>query len=109
MEIVALWQELLLVDKVGIDDNFFDLGGHSLLLTRVHSRLSQMIEKELTIVDLFRFPTVRSLSKFLNEDTGRNESTGDTFRKIQERANKQRQAFKRRDLDRRKQTLKSVL
>jgi amino acid adenylation domain-containing protein len=107
-EIAALWQELLLVDKVGIDDNFFDLGGHSLLLTRVHSRLSLIVEKELTIVDLFRYPTVRSLSKFVSEEIGKNDYAVETFRKIQERANKQRQAFKRRDLDKRKQMLKPV-
>ncbi len=91
--IAAVWQEFLHLDKTGINDNFFDLGGHSLLLTQIHSRLSKMYQdkKELTIVDLFRFPTIHSLAKYIGEDEKQNPI--DTFQKIQTRANKQRQAF----------------
>jgi amino acid adenylation domain-containing protein len=92
--IASVWQELLHVQKVGINDNFFDLGGHSLLLTQVHSRLSDMYDKELTIVDLFRFPTIHSLAKFLGDN--RKQEVSDNYQKIRERANKQRQVYQSR-------------
>ncbi len=92
--IASVWQELLHVQKVGINDNFFDLGGHSLLLTQVHSRLSDMYDKELTIVDLFRFPTIHSLAKFLGDN--RKQEISDNYQKIRERANKQRQVYQNR-------------
>jgi len=98
--IAATWQEFLRLDKVGINDNFFDLGGHSLLLTRVHSRLSEIVgqQKELTIVDLFRYPTIYSLAKYIDED--KKTQFNDTHRQIRLRAAKQRQAFSRRPFNR---------
>jgi amino acid adenylation domain-containing protein len=91
--IAAIWQEFLGLDKIGIHDNFFDLGGHSLLLTQVHSRLAELYgnRKEITIVDLFRYPTLHSLSKYIGEE-GKSQNM-DSYRKIQDRASKQRQAF----------------
>ncbi|NIM16912.1 MAG: amino acid adenylation domain-containing protein [Candidatus Aminicenantes bacterium] len=91
--IAAVWQEFLRLGKVGINDNFFDLGGHSLLLTQVHSRLSEMYKnrKDLTIVDMFRYPTIHSLAKYIGEDE--KKQPADMYQKIQARANKQRRAF----------------
>jgi hypothetical protein len=103
--IAALWKELLRLEKVGINDNFFDLGGHSLLLTQVHTRLSEKIEskKELTIVDLFRYPTIHSLGKYIEEDDKQGQP-GEIYRKIQDRAAKQRQAFSRKPFKARSRT-----
>ena len=58
----AIWRECLGVAEVGTNDNFFDLGGHSLLLVRVHDRLREQFKAELRLVDLFRFPTVALLA-----------------------------------------------
>jgi amino acid adenylation domain-containing protein len=63
--IAAAWQEVLGVEEVGLDDNFFDLGGHSLLLARVRSRLAARFPGEVSVVVLFRYPTVRSLAEHL--------------------------------------------
>jgi len=103
--IAALWKELLRLEKVGINDNFFDLGGHSLLLTQVHTRLSEKIEnkKELTIVDLFRYPTIHSLAKYMEEDENQGQP-GEIYRKIQDRAAKQRQALSRKPFKARSRT-----
>ena len=49
--------------SVGVNDNFFDLGGHSLLLVKVHVRLQQIFAREISIIDLFRFPTIESLAQ----------------------------------------------
>ncbi|HET9185583.1 MAG TPA: amino acid adenylation domain-containing protein, partial [Solirubrobacterales bacterium] len=64
--IAAVWQEALGVETVGIHDNFFDLGGHSLLLAKVHARLKEVLERELSLVDLFKNPTVSSLAAALS-------------------------------------------
>ena len=95
--IAGIWQEFLHLEKIGINDNFFDLGGHSLLLTQVHSRLSEMYmdKKELTIVDLFRFPTIYTLARHIEEKEKQNQSE-EKYQKIQDRAAKQRQAFSRK-------------
>nr|AGS49935.1 long-chain-fatty-acid--CoA ligase [uncultured bacterium esnapd24] len=64
--IAAAWQEVLGVESVGLDDNFFDLGGHSLLLARLRSRLAGRFPREVSVVVLFRYPTVRSLAEYLS-------------------------------------------
>ena len=64
--IAATWREVLEIERVGLDDNFFDLGGHSLLLVQVHGRLEQALERDLPVVDLFNYPTVRSLARHLD-------------------------------------------
>ena len=61
LKIALLWQELLGREQVGVDDNFFDIGGHSLLVVRLHRQLSQAIAAPIALTDLFRFPTIRSL------------------------------------------------
>lgn len=66
--IVKVWQETLQIDKVGVNDNFFDLGGHSLLIVRVHQQLKERLEKPISLTDLYRFPTIRTLTEFLNAD-----------------------------------------
>ena len=65
-KIAALWQELLGRDRVGIDENFFDIGGHSLLVVRAHRRLTQTIDVPVALTDLFRFPTIRALVAHLS-------------------------------------------
>jgi acyl carrier protein len=65
--LAGIWCAALGLERVGIDDSFFDLGGHSLLLLRVHSRLEAALSRDIPIVELFRYPTIRSLSRFLND------------------------------------------
>lgn len=60
--IAEIWKSALDVDRVGLDDNFFDLGGHSLLMTRVHARLRSTMAATLSLVELFQYPTVRTLA-----------------------------------------------
>ncbi|HWI16712.1 MAG TPA: amino acid adenylation domain-containing protein [Vicinamibacterales bacterium] len=61
-QIAEIWKTALDVDRVGLDDNFFDLGGHSLLLTRVHARLRSTMAATLSLVEMFQYPTVRTLA-----------------------------------------------
>jgi hypothetical protein len=66
-KIAEIWAEVLGCQKVGVEDNFFDLGGHSILLVRLQGILKDSIAPHLEIVDLFRYPTVRSLAKVLRQ------------------------------------------
>jgi acyl-coenzyme A synthetase/AMP-(fatty) acid ligase/acyl carrier protein len=65
-QLAEVWSEILRVDRVGIRDNFFDLGGHSLLLIRVHSRLRQELDADIAVIDLFRYPTIESMASWLD-------------------------------------------
>ncbi|MBN4003641.1 non-ribosomal peptide synthetase [Nostoc sp. LPT] len=65
--IANIWQEVLNVENVGIHDNFFELGGHSLLLVQVHSKLREVFQSDLSILDLFRYPTISSLVDYFNQ------------------------------------------
>ncbi|MBD2775784.1 non-ribosomal peptide synthetase [Iningainema tapete] len=63
--IAQIWQEVLHFEGVGIHDNFFELGGHSLLLLQVHNKLRQIFPADLSILELFRYPTISSLAELL--------------------------------------------
>jgi acyl-CoA synthetase (AMP-forming)/AMP-acid ligase II len=58
-----VWREVLGLGEVGATDDFFALGGHSLLALRVHNRLRESLQLRVSLVDLFRHPTVRSLAR----------------------------------------------
>ena len=64
--IAAAWREVLRLEQVGIDDNFFDLGGHSLLLVQVQSKLRSALGQEVPIVEMFQYPTVRTMATHLS-------------------------------------------
>ncbi len=70
--IADVWREVLGREKVGIHDNFFEVGGSSLLLVRIHARLREVLGREVTMVQLFRHPTVQALARFL--ETAERES-----------------------------------
>ncbi|TFZ02999.1 LLM class flavin-dependent oxidoreductase [Ramlibacter henchirensis] len=63
--IAAIWQEVLGLETVGTTENFFDLGGHSLLVVQVQRRLREATGQEVAITDMFRLPTIRALAAHL--------------------------------------------
>ncbi|GCE15702.1 non-ribosomal peptide synthetase/type I polyketide synthase [Tengunoibacter tsumagoiensis] len=67
-QIAQIWREVLQVDKVGLTDNFFDLGGHSLHMIRVYGKIKKLATKELSMVDLFQYTTVRDIALFLAQE-----------------------------------------
>ena len=65
--IATVWQEVLGIEQVGGRDNFFDLGGDSLLLTQVHRKLQDILQQDLPIVDLFEHPTINAFVEYISQ------------------------------------------
>ncbi|MDY7093781.1 MAG: amino acid adenylation domain-containing protein [Acidobacteriota bacterium] len=63
--VAEVWRDVIGVAEVGREDNFFDLGGHSLLIARVHGRLAEALDRDVPMADLFRYPTVATLAAAL--------------------------------------------
>ena len=63
--LAEIWQEVLRVERVGLHDNFFDLGGHSLLVVQVHHKLHERLQREVPVLELFKYPTISLLAKHL--------------------------------------------
>jgi len=87
--IAGLWQEVLFVEAIDRDDNFFDLGGHSLLLMKVNLKLKHHCGKEISLVEMFKYPTIATLADFLSGQ--QNGDSPDSLQKIQERAANRRE------------------
>lgn len=90
--IAAIWRDVLKLPQVGTRDNFFDLGGHSLLAVQAHRRLREALGRELSITDIFRFPTIESLSAYLGQDG----ADGAAAQQGRDRAQGRRAALQRR-------------
>jgi amino acid adenylation domain-containing protein len=76
-KLAECWKRVLKVDRVGIDDNFFDLGGHSLLMMRLASEITQHCGVSVNIPDLFQAPNIRSLARKLTaQDAGPQAKVG---------------------------------
>ncbi|MEV5988020.1 amino acid adenylation domain-containing protein [Streptomyces sp. NPDC052051] len=68
--VAEAWTRLLGLDQVGVNDNFFELGGHSLLMAELRGTLETELRRPLTLVELFQFPTVRTLAAHLTGTPG---------------------------------------
>ena len=89
--VLDVWKETLGTDGIGIDDNFFDIGGHSLLMVRMHRRLKERLDRPITLTELYRHPTVRSFAASLSQDTA-----AATQQSSRDRAARRRESLQRR-------------
>jgi acyl carrier protein len=87
--IARIYQKVLNLDSVGIDDDFFDLGGNSLRLVEVHTQLESLIGRNLSVTDLFIHTTVRKLAASIEQVKQQKEPA----RELLSRAQLQRQAI----------------
>jgi acyl transferase domain-containing protein len=90
--IIDVWQELLGIEQVGIHDNFFDLGGNSLLGLKVIARLKQELHVDLPVVRLFEGPTVSALAALISQD----QAATPTFEESQSRGERRNALRQRR-------------
>jgi len=67
-EVLSIWQETLNKEGFGIRDNFFDLGGNSLLMAQVYGRVLEKTKQDISMTDMFQHPTIYSLAKYLGQD-----------------------------------------
>jgi len=89
--IATVWQQVLHLEKVGVEDSFFDLGGHSLLMAQAQSKLREVLDREVSIIEMFKYPTISSLAKYLSEEPEEKSSLGQS----QDRVKKQKDAINR--------------
>ena len=73
-KLCKIWQESLGLDRVGITDDFFELGGDSLLATRVVNLMQNTISHEVTIADIFKLRTINKILPIINKDSKNNNT-----------------------------------
>jgi acyl carrier protein len=84
-KVAGVWKDLLEVPTLGLDDNFFEVGGHSLLLARMQERLREELGRDVSVLDLFEFTTVRTLAAHLAAgETGSGDAAGEDAPKADE-------------------------
>ncbi|HEX3045902.1 MAG TPA: amino acid adenylation domain-containing protein, partial [Bacillota bacterium] len=70
-KLVGIWKEVLGVDRIGIHDRFFELGGYSILLIKMHTKIEQLYPGRIKITDYFSYPTIAKVAEFIiNSGTG---------------------------------------
>jgi len=91
-QVQRVWLEVLQIDSVGTHDNFFDVGGHSLLLAAVQTKLASAFNREIASVDLYQYPTISALAKRLDESNAEQRP----LQQVAERAQRQKEVLIRR-------------
>lgn len=86
--VAEIWKRVLRIPELGIDDNFFDLGGHSLLMVQAHREIQERFEASVPLIKLLEHPTVRALASYLQ---GRVQSDSSEY--LEDRAAKQKMAM----------------
>jgi acyl carrier protein len=94
--IATIWQEVLGLDRVGRHDNFFDLGGHSLRMVQVHSRLKAQFDQDLSMANLFEYPTIAAMARFFGQDQNETSDRLSKRQQIHDRAARQKMARTRK-------------
>ncbi len=92
-KLALIWQAVLKVEKVGIQDNFFDLGGNSLLIAQAHQRVQTELGMNFSLVDLFKYPSIGLLAQWLSQKDNDSPVLRD---QVEEDAQKRRGALNRR-------------
>jgi amino acid adenylation domain-containing protein len=92
--IAEIWQSVLQTSEVGLHDNFFDLGGHSLLLAQAYERIRALVPgRSWSMMDMFQYPTLHALAAFLSQRDG---GPAATLTPAQDRGRRQREELARR-------------
>ncbi|MEK4058482.1 MULTISPECIES: non-ribosomal peptide synthetase [unclassified Paenibacillus] len=94
--IAAVWQDVLQRETVGIDEHFFEIGGDSLRLMQVHSRLEQTLGCTIAIADLFQYPTIKSLAVLLHDSAEQDKRNREELSGTMERVSQRKEKMKKR-------------
>jgi len=82
--LAKIWTEVLSLDHVGVHDNFFDLGGHSLTATRVISQVITQFRLELPLQSLFQSPTVAEMAGIITQNQAKRASDAELTQMLRE-------------------------
>ena len=88
--IADIWRGVLGIGRVGANDNFFEVGGTSLLLVKIHHALQHSGKFDLTMIDLFKYPTVSTLGEHIE----RGQTIGTSYLRVYDRVKKQKEIIK---------------
>ncbi|AML57741.1 Malonyl CoA-acyl carrier protein transacylase [Serratia rubidaea] len=91
-QVAAVWARVLRSDEPGVSDNFFDIGGHSLLLLQVKNQLQATLQRDIPVVALFQYPTIAAFAAWLDEQAPQQ----DLMAEADARISKRREALQRR-------------
>ncbi len=73
-----IWRKVLGTHSVGVDDNFFDLGGTSLGLMEVHAHIKRTMSSDITVVEMFQYPRISALAERMTRSAPANKASGAT-------------------------------
>lgn len=77
-QIQSIWQEVLQIEKLGINHNFFEIGGTSMAIMKVHKALNKQFEKPIAVANLFEYTTIKEIARFYRtEEKGKREVSAD--------------------------------
>jgi acyl transferase domain-containing protein len=93
-KLAGLWKEILELDRIGLDDNFFDLGGTSLDIIKLNTRIKETFDKQIPVASLFQYTTVRSLAGFLGDEEADMDTPGEKQREILDAIEESQQELK---------------
>ena len=91
-KISLIWQDILKLDKLGMNDNFFELGGNSILITQMHRRIKEELSSGLSLVEMFKYPTIKLLALNINR-SGQSNIYGE----VKDEASKRKQLLNQRN------------
>lgn len=98
--IVSIWEYFLALDKVGIDDDFFELGGDSLILMQIHKKVQSNSDVNIPIAELYNLPTIKQLSHYIENYNFKSKDK--VLSEVKSRSENQKKAAARRKINRTK-------
>lgn len=97
--VAEAWRNVLSIGQVSINDNFFEIGGHSLAMVKLHAALQETLKTEFSVVELFQYPTIASQALFLSTDKQEESALRDAETRAERQRNhmaEQRQRMRNR-------------
>lgn len=91
--VATIWQQVLQLERISTQANFFELGGRSLAMMQIANRLQETLKQTIPLVELFKRPTIKEMAAYLKQDT---LTPAMNTEQIRDRTQQQREALKRR-------------
>lgn len=68
LKLLEVWESVFEIKRISVEDNFFEIGGHSLLLLHLHKEMEKTFSKSIAITDLFAYPTIAKMARYLDKN-----------------------------------------